>query len=157
MPAWYDIRALSGRSKETCEGLEDSTKFIQSLVKKEVENGIPESRIVLSGFSQGAALSLWVGLQYEKKLGGILVMSGYLPRPQAFKPTPAALDTPVLFCHGTSDDVVLYDWAKQSEKAVRDQGVHNVEFKVYERMGHSVSPGELKDALKFLSTVVPNI
>lgn len=56
--AGYDIRGLSSRSKETCEGLEDSTEIIRGLIKKEVDAGIPHSRIVVSGFSQGGAMSL---------------------------------------------------------------------------------------------------
>ena len=54
----YDIRGLSSRSKETCDGLEGSTEIIRELIKKEADAGIPYSRIVVSGFSQGGAMSL---------------------------------------------------------------------------------------------------
>jgi len=83
-------------------------------------------------------------------------MSGYLPRPDQFKPSAAALDTPTLFCHGTSDDVVRYDWAKLSEQHVKEKGVKNVDFKTYERMGHSAVPSEIRDVFNFLSKVLPD-
>lgn len=97
----------------------------------------------------------WVGLQHEQRLAGVISMSGYLPRPESFKPSTAALDTPVLFCHGTSDDVVRLDWAQLSEKRVKETGVKNVQFKIYERMGHSAVPTEIRDVLKFLAEVIP--
>ena len=83
-------------------------------------------------------------------------MSGYLPRPEEFKPSPAARDTPTLFCHGTSDDVVRLEWAKLSEQVVKEKGVRNVEFKTYERMGHSAIPAEIKDIFQFLQQVIPD-
>jgi predicted esterase len=83
-------------------------------------------------------------------------MSGYLPRPEEFKPSAAALDTPTLFCHGTSDDVVKLEWAKLSEQRVRSSGVKSVDFKIYERMGHSAVPSEIRDVLRFLQTIIPD-
>lgn len=46
--------------------------------------GLPYSRMMLAGFSQGGAMSLFSGLQlpYEPAdghLAGLVVMSGYLP------------------------------------------------------------------------------
>ena len=82
-------------------------------------------------------------------------MSGYLVRPDDFKPSVAALDTPTLFCHGTSDEVVRYDWAKVSETKVKEAGIRNVEFKTYERMGHSAIPAEIRDVFHFLQKVIP--
>lgn len=35
---------------------------------------------VLAGFSQGAAMSYWVGLQDDEGYAGVVAMSGYLPR-----------------------------------------------------------------------------
>jgi len=36
-------------------------------------------RIVLAGFSQGAVMSLLVGLTHPERLGGVIVFSGFLP------------------------------------------------------------------------------
>ena len=53
-------------------------------------------------------MSLSVGLQLppEKKLAGILVMSGYLPAASTFRLTTGHEDTPVLHCHGRADPMV---------------------------------------------------
>lgn len=44
--------------------------------------GIPYSRIVLGGFSQGGAMSYFTGYQMIKALAGVLVLSGYIPKMQ---------------------------------------------------------------------------
>lgn len=44
--------------------------------------GIPHSRIVLGGFSQGGAMSYFTGYQMKKALAGVLVLSGYIPKMQ---------------------------------------------------------------------------
>lgn len=82
-------------------------------------------------------------------------MSGYLPRPEIFKPAPHALDMPVLFCHGTSDDVVRLEWARQSEAKLRQDGVKNIIFIEYPRMAHTASMTEIRDVLNFLKGIIP--
>ena len=58
---------------------------LSQLITNEVDQGIPADRIVLGGFSQGGAMSLLAGLTTERKLGGIAVMSGWLPLRNKFK------------------------------------------------------------------------
>lgn len=49
------------------------------LINVELDAGIPNNRIFLGGFSQGAATALLTGLTSPLKLGGLIAMSGYLP------------------------------------------------------------------------------
>eukprot|EP00656_Telonema_subtile_P045853 TRINITY_DN52120_c0_g1_i1.p1 TRINITY_DN52120_c0_g1~~TRINITY_DN52120_c0_g1_i1.p1 ORF type:complete len:182 (+),score=44.85 TRINITY_DN52120_c0_g1_i1:137-682(+) len=84
MPSWYDICGLDAREQENCEGIEDSRERIVGLIAEEVEAGVQHNRIVLGGFSQGAALSLYAGLQLQKPLAGVLAMSGYMPKPHVW-------------------------------------------------------------------------
>ena len=64
--------------------------------------------MVLAGFSQGGALSLFTGLQLpaEMKLAGILVMSGYLAAAKDFTLTPGLENVPVFHGHGSADPMV---------------------------------------------------
>lgn len=67
MPSWYDIVGLDERSNENCKGIEESQAKIKAILQKEhEETGLPYSRMVLAGFSQGGALSLFTGLQLEE-------------------------------------------------------------------------------------------
>ena len=82
MPGWYDIVGLDKRSNENCPGIDESQTRILDILKSENDAGIHYNRMVLAGFSQGAALSLYTGMQLPAEAGplaGIVAMSGYLP------------------------------------------------------------------------------
>jgi lysophospholipase-2 len=76
----YDITSLTRVNGDNADGIDASRDRIMTLIEKEVAAGIPLSRIVLGGFSQGAAVSLFSGYQTTTVLGGVISMSGYLPR-----------------------------------------------------------------------------
>src|SRR6516165_3713985 len=59
MRAWYDIRGLDRNAAEDAEGFKDSDQKVRELIDREVARGIPTQRIVLAGFSQGGAVSLY--------------------------------------------------------------------------------------------------
>jgi len=152
MPSWYDIKGLDERAQETCDGIEESRATMERLIEQEVSAGIAHHRIVLGGFSQGAALSMYTGLQLDQTLGGVVAMSGYMPKPDAWKAglTDAGRATPVLQCHGDQDPMVRLEWAEAAYQAMQDEGVKDVQFKLYEGMAHSATMDELQDVLDWL-------
>ena len=84
MPSWYDIKSLTDREGDTADGIEDSRRVVQELMAKEINNGIPKNRIIVAGFSQGGALSLYTALQEESgSVAGVAALSGYIPNAQA--------------------------------------------------------------------------
>jgi len=50
-------------------------------IDREVQRASRASRIVLAGFSQGAAIALQTGLRQAEPLAGLIALSGYLPWP----------------------------------------------------------------------------
>lgn len=56
-----------------------SVTDIESLIKTEVDNGIPENRIIVGGFSQGCVIGVLTGLTTKRKLGGVIGLSGWVP------------------------------------------------------------------------------
>jgi len=111
MTSWYDIVGLDERSSEKCDGIQQSQQMLRDILRKEHESiALPYSRMMLAGFSQGGALSLYTGLQLgqeqdgtdgdtcadqEERLAGIVVMSGYLPAAKQVKVTPGLETTPI--------------------------------------------------------------
>lgn len=79
MRSWYDLAGIGNRSEEKCEGIEESANIIESLVLQEKQN-LPnsETQIIIGGFSQGGALSLYTGLRQKSELSKLplLCMSG---------------------------------------------------------------------------------
>ncbi|MDB9488838.1 alpha/beta hydrolase [Dolichospermum circinale CS-537/01] len=127
--AWYDLR-----TENMYAGLAESKQLlIDWLQSLETNTGIPLSRTILSGFSQGGAMTLDVGLSLP--LAGLVVMSGYL------HPTVATLNPgnfpPTLIMHGTKDEVVPLQAALKSRDMARSLGVA-VEYHEFE-MGHEIN------------------
>src|SRR3546814_6194189 len=79
MRAWYDIFFPGPVPQEDEPGLRASQQAIEALITRENERGIPNERIVLAGFSQGCAMTLQTGLRQNRKLAGLMGLSGYLP------------------------------------------------------------------------------
>jgi phospholipase/carboxylesterase len=125
MPAWYDILSLgAGVPRENESHLNESARELTALIEREHERGVAYENIILCGFSQGGAMVLHVGLRSERRLGGILVLSGYLPAAHSLpsEAQPARRDTPILFCHGRYDRVVPFAGGHKSYSLVKEAG-----------------------------------
>eukprot|EP00298_Acanthocystis_sp_HF-20_P002498 c12913_g1_i1.p1 GENE.c12913_g1_i1~~c12913_g1_i1.p1 ORF type:complete len:233 (-),score=110.09 c12913_g1_i1:119-817(-) len=155
MPSWYDIVGLNSREKESAEGIQQSKKLIEHLIQAEIQNGIPANKIVVGGFSQGGALSIFTGLQQELTFAGVLVMSGYLTGKSQFQITEQAKLSPVLHCHGKDDPLVRIDWARDTAKALKEGGVKSLELKEYDGMAHELGQTEMNDIQEWLLKVLP--
>jgi lysophospholipase-1 len=71
--------------------MQESAKSIGQLIAKEIDDGMDPGRVLLGGFSQGATMSLLTGLTLEKKLAGLVVLSGWLPMKDKFKSVSSEL------------------------------------------------------------------
>jgi predicted esterase len=79
-PSWFDIRSLPpGYDEWDDAGVASSVAAMEGLIQAEVHHGADPRRIILMGFSQGAALSLLVGLTTLHELGGVISLSGWIP------------------------------------------------------------------------------
>ena len=149
MPAWYDLYGLTGSSKEDEAGIRNSQTYINALIKKEIDRGIPADRIVIAGFSQGGAIALHTALRYPKKLGGILALSTYLTikTKLAVEANPANTGIPIFMAHGVYDDVISLDLCKISLDVLRSNHLV-VNWHEY-NMAHSVCAEEIVDIRSF--------
>jgi len=154
MPAWYDILGADLVKREDEAGLRQSQAQIEELIANEKARGIPASRIVVAGFSQGCAMSLMVGLRHTEALAGIVGLSGYLPlaHTTAAEHTATSLKTPIFMAHGTRDGVVALPRATASRDVLAALG-YAVEWHEY-TMEHSVCPEEVLDLEAFLKRVL---
>lgn len=135
MPGWYDITQfgnLQGGQDEA--GILRSRTYFHDLIKKEVEGGIPSDRIVIGGFSQGGAMSIFSGLTCPTRLGGIFGLSCYLllhnkVREMVPEDNPNK-NTPIFLGHGARDPLIQLKWAQTSAELLKEWG-WKVDFKVY--------------------------
>lgn len=154
MRAWYDIRQPGQGPREDEVGLRQSQAAIETLIAREVERGVPASRIVLMGFSQGCAMALMTGLRHPHRLAGIVALSGYLPLAATTESErhPANIPTPIFMAHGQDDDVVLMSRGEQSRDHLRALG-HPVDWHEY-GMDHSLCLPEIRDLNAWLLSVL---
>lgn len=164
MPSWFDIKSLDpplerapSAGTEDEAGMLKSVKRISDLISGEVESGIDSTRIVVGGFSQGAVISLLTGITSERKLGGLVSLSGFLglsSKVSAMQ-TDHARKLPLFWGHGNADPVVRYEWGQQSVNQLKALGFKDIEFKTYPGMGHSLCDQEQNDLVTFLHKILP--
>ena len=154
MRAWYDILGTDLVRREDEGGLRTSQAQIDALIAAEVARGIPASRIVLMGFSQGCAMALMTGLRHGERLAGIVGLSGYLPlaATTAAERHAANADVPLFLAHGRVDPVVPLARAVASRDALQALG-YAPEWHEYP-MPHSVCAEEIADINRFLLRVL---
>ena len=146
MPAWYDIIALGGESREIDEaGLLAARAIVRALIAREVERGIPSERIFLAGFSQGGAVAYLSALTHPEPLAGVIALSTYIPSAALItrELSAANRDIPMFVAHGTQDDVVPPAMGQQALELLRGFGLAP-QWHTYP-MPHSVCPQEIDD------------
>ncbi|KAF4683061.1 acyl-protein thioesterase, partial [Perkinsus olseni] len=108
-----------------------SAARVEAMVEKEMEeSGLEKEDIVLSGFSQGGAMSYWVGLQ-QGGYGGVVSMSGCIVRPD-------------------DDPVILPKYAQETVDHLRESGAKDVTLVWYPGMEHSARETEIDDIALWL-------
>lgn len=156
MTAWFDLNALDEASiVDDKTMIMESVAYVDSLIKKQIESGIPSEKIIIGGFSQGGVIALTAALRSEVKLAGCVALSTYLPLrgdyPDAFG--PHAKTMPFLQGHGTNDMVLQYAYGERSFEFMKTNGV-NVDFKTYVGMAHSACAEEFDDVKDFLASAL---
>jgi phospholipase/carboxylesterase len=150
MRAWYDIVGADLTRREDEQGLRESQITVEALIAREKTRGVPASRIVLMGFSQGSAMALQTGLRHGERLAGIVGLSGYLPlaAQTVTERHPANHDVPIFMAHGTQDGIVPLARATASRDALSGLG-YTIEWHDYP-MPHSVCAAEIVDLNQWL-------
>ncbi len=150
MRAWYDVLGADFGAGQDEAGIRESEQQLRALIRREVERGMPASRIVLAGFSQGGAIALHTALRYPERLAGTVALSGYLPLMETL-PAEAHLankDMPILLAHGTGDAVIPLALGEASCRRLKALGFP-VTWRSYP-MPHTLCAAEIEDAKGWL-------
>ena len=150
MRAWYDIKTLTAEGRADEEGLRESIAVLAQCIAAERAGGIASDRIVIAGFSQGAAVALHGALRHAEQLAGVLALSCYLPLQAqlAGELSEANRSTPILMCHGQQDPVLPLALGVMACNWLRSSG-YRVEWKEYP-MQHQVCLPEIQDISAWL-------
>ena len=154
MRAWYDIAHQDLGMKEDEQGVRQSQKMIEKLIAKEETRGVPMSRIVVAGFSQGGVISLQTGLRQPERLAGVMSLSAYLPLTSTIgkERNAANNNVPIFLGHGIADNIVPLPLGIASRDRLLKLG-YDVDWHQYP-MPHSVCAEELEDISAWLARVL---
>ncbi|BAU10829.1 serine esterase [Leptolyngbya sp. NIES-3755] len=146
---WYDLSNANFQTDFTQQSdLQTSrrelTDWLNSL---EQQTGVPLSRTILGGFSQGGAMTLDVGLSLP--LAGLMILSGY--QHGALRPGPKI--PPILMVHGRQDQVVPIAAAHRA-KANLEKLETSIDYHEFD-IGHEISPLVLNEVYKFVQSQLP--
>ncbi len=153
MRAWYDVTGFDTRDQDE-RRIRESAGWIDELIAREVERGVPAQRVVLAGFSQGGAMALFAGLRHPAKLAGVVCLSGYLLLPAALDAEAAAANrtVPIFQAHGAADGMVPPALGRGARDRLAQAG-YEVDYHEYP-MAHSVCPEEVRDVGDWLTGVL---
>lgn len=134
------------------ESLVDSRATLLRFIDEIVDRyPTPDGKLVLAGFSQGALMSLDAGLRTDKRLAGIIAMSGGLYEAD-LPDLKSKAGLPVLIAHGTADEVVPVNYARRARHLLEEAGL-DVEYHEYP-MAHQVAQEEAVTVRAFLTRVL---
>lgn len=157
MPAWFDIYEFGNpNAPKDVEGFMKSCNVLKELVLEQIKQNIPAERIIIGGFSQGAAVAMALLALLDIKIGGVVGLSGFCPADKAVreKVKSANFTTPAFQGHGDVDPVVPFAWGQETAELYKSLGFSDWSFHKYSGVPHSTSEEELIDVVKFLAKVL---
>lgn len=111
--------------------------------------------IHLLGFSQGAALALSYALRYPTEVERLACISGFLPYlPENFKPDPNIGAVKFFIAHGSNDDMIPLERAREIEIFLKNGGADPVFCQ--HPSGHRISAGCFQKLAEFFNEVSVN-
>lgn len=114
--------------------------------------GLEDRDLALVGFSQGTAMSLFVGLRRERPLAGIVGFSGRLIAPELLASELRSRPR-TLLVHGTEDPVIPYTSLADAQAGLTNAGVP-VETVTCPGTGHAIDAEGLRSGGLFLGDVL---
>lgn len=113
------------------------------------------STLHLVGFSQGAALAYAFTLSYPERVASLSALSGFLPDGlQLVTPARRLSGLPVFITHGTQDELVPVERARQAAHLLDQQGA-KVTYCEHE-VGHKLSAGCFRGLASFFKDLAEN-
>jgi phospholipase/carboxylesterase len=152
---WFNLdltpKGLVADLDQAKQSLELLSRFIDELTES---YEVDESGVYLTGFSQGAMMSLALMLTRPEQINGVVAMSGRFPEQvlQREVDPMAVAGMPVLVTHGIYDNVLPIEDGRAVRRHLELFPV-DLTYREYP-MGHEVSAESLRDVSEWLTTTL---
>ncbi len=153
---WYPYSFMADQSQNE-PGLSSALDVLTRLLERVMVAGVPPSRVVLLGFSQGACLTAEFAVRNPRRYGGVLVFSGGLiGAPGSIAENPGSFkSTPVFLGCSDVDSHVPRTRVEESAAIFTKMGAATT-CRIYPGMGHLVSDDEIAFAQEVMRSVDGN-
>lgn len=148
MRAWYDIVDFGFSAREDFAGISESHKLLLELLNQQIQS---TENVIIAGFSQGGAVSLFTALQHPTPFAAVIALSTYLPVEAQLTPLIKQTNLSIFMAHGTLDPIVPIEMGKRSCDKLIQLGCQ-VQWRTY-LMQHTVMPEEIVDIATFISKI----
>ncbi|WP_339658816.1 alpha/beta hydrolase-fold protein [uncultured Polaribacter sp.] len=138
--AWYainfdDIKGKFSDLEQAKTSLDKIALFIDEIKTKYQTD---PTKTFLLGFSQGAILSYSLSFFYPNKVQNVIALSGYINTELLPKEISKEIKTNYYCSHGSVDQVLPVEWARNSKPFLDKLGLNNT-YSEYP-VGHGVAP-----------------
>jgi phospholipase/carboxylesterase len=144
---WYIVPRVGYPDPDTFHATyEQATAWLDALAE---ETGIPPSRTVLGGFSQGAVMSLALGLGPGRpRPAAIVAFSGFVPVVPGWEPELEPSLPPVAIGHGIYDPIIPVEFGRRANALLEEAGA-DVLYRE-SPMPHAIDPAFVADVVPWL-------
>ena len=121
MRGWYDIMSLDRNDNQDEDGIHESVGYLRRLIDRELDRGMPQSKIIIAGFSQGGAIAIYAALTLTSELGGLIALSTYMPLEKTFIDLAKnsnkiqSSKLPIFIAHGSYDPVIPLGYGEKTK------------------------------------------
>jgi predicted esterase len=151
---WYPLSFMAEREQNE-PGISSGLWVLEQLVADVVARGIPKTRIVLLGFSQGACLTAEFAVEHADRYGAVILYSGgAIGAPGTTWEYPGSFGgTPVFLGCSDVDAHVPKTRVDESAALFTRMGA-TVTERIYPGMGHLVNDDEIAFARQLMDTIL---
>ena len=123
---------------------DEPVKLILNFLENQVLSKFDSKDVFLFGFSQGALICFEIARIFDKSLGGIFPIGGFMSTKKENMPYihPNQLETPIIIGHGKDDDIISIDESQKAYELLSKES-SNVVFESY-KGGHKIGYGYIK-------------
>jgi phospholipase/carboxylesterase len=118
--SWFDFGG------DILPGVQRSRAMLFDCLDQSRSSGFPTEQTILGGFSQGALMSVEVGLRYPHRLAGVVAISGYICEPDKLvnELSPVAMEQRILVTHGKLDTMIPFAEVREQVNILKAAGLH---------------------------------
>ena len=154
---WYPLSFMADIARNE-PNLTSALQSLETVVAHAEVAGVPRSRIVLLGFSQGACLTSEFAVRHASRFGALIIFTGGLIGPSGTEwnyPGNFA-GTPVFFGSGDPDPHVPVSRVRESAAVFTRMGA-DVNTSIYPGRGHWVGDEEVGIARNLIDRVISSV